>query len=160
MKKNHYSSFVLIGIGLYFFIIQLNHPLIQKLNTWSVLVIAIGIWLILHYLKEKNQHSFIQGLTILFIGIHFYGVDHFHNWFNHWAIFPLAWGVALLIAYIITKKYLKQSIGIIGFALLFIFSDKLPDWFPSLEVIESRIIAHWPLLLIGLGVFLYIFKRK
>lgn len=160
MKKNKYTSLLLIGIGLYFFIIQFNHPLIESLNTWSVLIIAIGIWLVFLYLKGKNQQLLSQGLTVLFIGIHFYGIDHFQNWINHWAMIPLSWGLALIITSVVTRKYLLPAIFVTLFSLLFIFSDKLPSWFISLQPIESEIIAHFPLLLIALGIVLYVSKNK
>lgn len=160
MKKNQYASYILIGMGLYFFIIQFNHPLIHKLNTWSVLVIATGLWLLFLYVKGKNQQYLTQGLTVLFIGIHFYGLDHFANWINHWAMFPLAWGLALFITYVFSRKNLWQSIGLIGISLLFIFSRNLPSWIPSLQPIENEITSHFPILLIALGIILYISKRK
>lgn len=160
LKRNDYTALLLIAIGLYFFITQFDHPIIDRLHTWSTLVIAVGIGCLFAYMKKKNPSFLIQGFTITFIGFHLYALEYIPGWNNHWAMYPLMWGLALLITYVFTRKYLYASFGFIIFSLLFIFSHKLPDWFPSVTPIENEIATHWPLILIGLGIILYVYKRK
>lgn len=160
MNQRNFIAYVCIGIGLYFFLTQFSHPLIKLLQTLSVWVILVGLIFLFNYIKEKNASSLVQGLSILLIGVHMYGVDYIQGWLHHWAMYPLAVGIAFLLTSLVTKKAMIPSIMLIAFSLLFIFDEKLPDWFPSFTQIDLQIDEHWPLLLIGIGIILLFFKRK
>lgn len=159
-KSNNYTAYALIGIGLYFFITQYSHPLIQALDTWPMLIIGLGTWLVLRTMKLKNSQLFTQGWILVFIGIHFYGLKHMQAWIDHWAMFPLMWGLAYFFTYIFTKQFLVPSISLIVLSLVCIFSESLPTWIPSFTRIQNELLLHWPLILIGMGLLFYFYKRK
>ncbi len=160
MGRQHvYFPYALIGIGFYFFIIQFDHPLIQKLNTWPIVLIAFGLFGLLKFMQKKKPSLFFEGLLILLIGIHFYGLKHISHWPDDSSVFLFIWGVCLLLLFMMTKKHLMLSLILIAVSLIFFFSDHLPTWLPSFNHIQAEINAHWPLVVIGLGVLLLFYKK-
>lgn len=159
-KQNEYFAYILIVVGLYFFMIQFDHPLIHALNSWPVILIGVGLVILFTYMQRRKPHLFFEGSLILLIGIHFYGLMHVPEWPNDSSVFLFIWGFSLFLSYILTKKHLFLSITLIVGSLVFFFSDQLPTWFSSIIQIQEELDTHWPLLLIGLGILLLFLKRK
>src|SRR5690625_4224165 len=105
-QRKNYFAYALIAVGFYFLITQFNHPLIDRLHSWPVLLIGIGLWLTITHIKDSNRSLLFEGLVVLLIGIHFYGLLHLSNWPNDWSIFPLIFGLSLFLTFVSRKKHL------------------------------------------------------
>lgn len=159
-QRKHYFAYLLIAVGFYFFITQFNHPLIDWLHSWPVLLIGIGLWLTISHIKDSNRSFLFEGLVVVLVGIHFYGLLHLSNWPNDWSIFPFIFGLALFLAFVSSKKHLFLSLALILLSVLFFYVDQLPNWVPLLRTIEVEIQAHWPVIIIMVGILLVFYKRK
>lgn len=159
MKKKHtFSGFLLIGIGLYFLLRQLELPIITDFYSWPTLLIIIGLAFLIHSYTSKDYQNLFSGTIILGLGIHFHGVNHYSFWIDNWGVYLLIVGIAFIVRFLKTKKGLVPGIILIGLSLIVIFAVNLPpylNWiYPILELLER----FWPIVLIGLGI--YYLKRK
>lgn len=152
-RQNTFASYLLIGIGIYFLLRKLEIPIITDFYSWPTLLIIIGIALLIHsYTVNDYQHLF-SGTIILGIGIHFHGVNHYEFWLDHWAVYLLIAGIAFIVRGIRTKKGFIMGALLIGLAILFIFSFKLPGMFDWIYDVTAILETFWPLLLIVLGIY-------
>lgn len=159
MKKQHtFAGFLLIGIGLYFLLRQLELPIITDFYSWPTLLIIIGLAFLIHSYTSKDYQKLFSGTIILGLGIHFHGVNHYAFWIDDWGVYPLIVGIAFIVRFLKTKKGLMPGLVLIGLSLLIIFAINLPpylNWiYPVLEFLEK----FWPIVLIGFGI--YFLKRK
>lgn len=160
MKKQHaFTAYILIGLGIYFLILQLNLELFRSFYSWPTFLIIIGIAFLLHsYSAREYQHIF-TGTLLLGLGIHFHGLENYSFWFDHWSAYALIVGVAFLVRFTKTKRGLLPAAILIGIALLMIFSVSLPEWFKWINDIAVFIETFWPVALIVLGVYFLLYKK-
>jgi membrane-bound ClpP family serine protease len=157
-KHNSFAAYILIGVGVYFLVRQLDMPAFAMLDSWPVLVIIIGVALLLHsYTAGDYQHLF-SGTIVLGIGVHFYGLEHFDFWIDHWAMYLLIIGIAFIIRFLRTKKGWLPGILFTGLALITIFSDQMPLPAGLADDITAMIEKFWPVLFIVTGIILL--KKK
>lgn len=159
MKKKHtFSGFLLIGIGLYFLLRQLELPIITDFYSWPTLLIIIGLAFLIHCYTSKEYQNLFAGTIILGLGIHFHGVGHYSFWIDNWGVYLLIVGIAFVVRFLKTKKGLVPGLIFIVLSLIIIFAVNLPpylDWiYPGLELLEK----FWPIVLIACGI--YFLKRK
>lgn|SRR5690625_3832732 len=156
LKRNHlFLAYVLIGIGLYFLLKQINipFPFIENLTSWPTLIIIIGIALLLHSYAVRDYENLFSGTIVLGIGIHLHGLQNYTNWINHWAVYLLIVGIAFIVRFFKTKNNFFIGLMCVVISILFIF----PINTPLLRKIHSYDIV-WPIGLIMLGI--YLLRRK
>lgn len=156
-KRNLFTSYILIGLGIYFLIKQLEFSFFEPFIGWSTIVIIIGIAFLLHSYTAKEQSHLFTGIILLGIGIHFHGLQNYDFWYNHWSIYTLIIGIAYLFMFFKTKKGLIPSVVLLSISIIMIFSITLPDWFKGIYGIIDFIETFWPVILIVLGIY---FIRK
>lgn len=157
-KQNTFTGFLLIAVGGYFLLNEWKLPFITGFNSWTTLLMFIGIALLLHSYTTKDYQHLFTGTFLLGLGIHLHGVNHYDFWVDHWAVYPLIIGIAFIVRGLRTKK--GTGIGflfMIG-SLLFIFSPRLPESFHWLQVLTHYISRFWPVIIIVVGF--YLLKRK
>lgn len=160
MKKQHaFSAYILIGIGVYFLIRQLNLSLFANFYSWPTFLMIIGIAFLIHSYSTKEYQNIFVGVLLLGLGIHFHGLENYPFWFDHWASYALIVGVAFLIRFFKTKTGLIPASVLIGLALLMIFSVTLPEWFDWIYGIADFFETFWPVALIGIGIYFLRFKK-
>ncbi|GAA0601330.1 hypothetical protein GCM10009001_17550 [Virgibacillus siamensis] len=158
-KRNTFAAYLLIGVGIFFLLRKLEIPIITDFYSWPTLLIIIGLALLLYsYTTNDYQHLF-SGTLILGIGIHFHGMTHYEFWIDHWAVYLLIVGIAFIVRAIRTRKGFVMGVILIGLAIMFIFSFKLPGKFDWVYDITAVLESFWPLFLIGLGVY-WLKKKK
>ena len=159
MKKNNsLLAYILIIIGVFFLLKQLKIPLITNFYSWQTVLIVTGIiFLFYSYVQKKDQHLF-SGTVILGLGIHFYGLEHYHFWSHHWGMYTIIIGIAFIIRATKTKKGYILGILFIGFSIFMIFSSTMPAYFHWMNDITQIITDYWPIFLIVIGV--YLLKKK
>lgn len=160
MKKQHaFTAYILIGIGVYFLIKQLNLNLFENFYSWPTFLIIIGIAFLIHsYGAKEHQHIF-TGTLLLGLGIHFHGIENYDFWLDHWSIYALIVGVAFLIRFLKTKKGLLPGSILIGISLLMIFSISLPTWFQWIYDVAEFLETFWPIALIVIGIYFLRYKK-
>lgn len=158
-KKNAFSAYLLIGIGVYFLLRQLKIPILTDFYSWQTLLIIVGLALLIHSYTSKNYQNLFTGTIVLGLGIHFHGVAHYSFWIDHWAVYLLIVGIAFIVRYVHTKSGLFPGVLLIAFAIIMIFSIQLPIWFDWIYIVINFIEKFWPILLIVLGVYLLTKKK-
>lgn len=157
-KQNSFAAYILIGIGLYFLIKQINLPVLADFYSWPTLLIIVGIALLIHSYSAKDYQNLFSGTIVLGLGIHFHGLNHYSFWINHWAMFPLIIGIAFIVRFLRTKNGLFPGIILIGVSMLMIFSIDVPEWLSWIYIVFDFLEKFWAIALIILGVFLL--KKK
>jgi hypothetical protein len=159
MKKNNsLLAYILIIIGVFFLLKQLKIPLITNFYSWQTVLIVTGIiFLFYSYVQKKDQHLF-SGTVILGLGIHFYGLEHYHFWSHHWGMYTIIIGIAFIVRATRTKKGYILGILFIGFSIFMIFSSTMPAYFHWMNDVTQIITDYWPIILIVIGV--YLLKKK
>lgn len=160
MKKQHaLSAYVLIGVGIYFLIRQLDLALFANFYSWPTFLMIVGVSFLIHSYSAKEYDNILIGVILLGLGIHFHGLENYTFWFNHWSVFPLIVGFAFLCRFSKTKSGLIPATILIGIALLMIFSVTLPAWFQWIYGVIDFLETFWPVALIAVGIYLLRFKK-
>lgn len=159
MKKKHaFAGFLLIGIGLYFLLRQLEIPIITDFYSWPTLVIIIGLAFLIHSYTSKEYQNLFSGTIILGLGIHFHGVNHYSFWIDGWGVYLLIVGIAFIVRFLKTKKGLVPGLVLVGLSLIMIFAVNLPPYLNWIYQVLDIAEQYWPVVLIVIGV--YLLKRK
>ncbi|MFD1039542.1 LiaI-LiaF-like domain-containing protein [Virgibacillus byunsanensis] len=157
-KQNTFAAYILIGIGIYFLLRELRIPIITDFYSWPTLLIIIGLAILIYSYSAKDYQHLFSGTIVLGIGIHFHGLNHYAFWIDHWAVYILIIGIAFFIRYLRTKQGLLPSVILVVISLMMIFSLQLPAWFSWIYVVFDYLDSFWPIILIGVG--LYLLKKK
>src|SRR5690625_929446 len=126
-KQDAFIAYILIGIGVYFLIKQLELQIFSPFYSWPTFLIIIGIAFLIHSYSTNDYDHIFTGALLLGLGIHFHGLENYDFWFDHWSVYPLIIGIAFLVRYLKTKTGLIHGTILVGIALFMIFSVKLPD---------------------------------
>ncbi|MBR7796933.1 MAG: LiaI-LiaF-like domain-containing protein [Bacillota bacterium] len=157
-KQQTLTAYLLIGIGVFFLLQQLNIPILSNFYSWQTIIILIGLVLLIHSYVTKSYQNLFTGTVILGLGIHFYGIAYYSFWIDHWAMYLLIVGIAFIIRYLHTKEGIIPGLLLIVFAIIMLFSIQLPVWFNWIYIVVEYLERFWPVILIVLG--LYLLKRK
>lgn len=158
-KQNKFVAYILIGIGIYYLIQQLDLSLFETFYTWPTFLLIIGIAFLIHSYAESDYQYIFVGTIILGLGIHFHGVQNYDFWLDHWSIYALIVGIAFIFRGLKTSTGFITGFVLIGISLLMIFSVTLPKWFQWLYGVQDFLATFWPVVLIGLGIYYLKFKK-
>lgn len=158
-KKNHLSAFILIGIGSYFLLKQLQIPLLNQFTLWPALLIIIGTSFLLHSYLNRDHDKIFPGVFILGTGIHLHGLATYGSWIDNWGIYALIIGIALLLRFQKTKTGLYPGLLMLSLGLFVILTANHPILFDSIQQRISSLIDYWPVGLIIFGIYLLIKKK-
>lgn len=156
-KQNLFIAYLLIGLGVYFLIKQLDLAIFRPFVGWPTILAIIGVSFLLHSYSTKDKQTIFIGVIFLGLGIHFHGLQHYDFWYNHWSVYTLIIGIAYFLRFIYTKKGLIPAVVLITISVIMIFSISLPEWFQGIYGIIDFIETFWPVILIAIGIY---FIRK
>jgi hypothetical protein len=156
-QQSKFSGFILIGIGLFFFAIQMNIEVIQPYLTWPTLVLIIGLALLMQAGSGKDSASLFSGVFLTGLGIHFHAVSKIPSWPEPLQMITLLTGIAFLIQYKKAKDGLIPGLLITSLSLWLIFFNHNT---PSVENIFAKAESFWPIILMVLGAYFIFFKKK
>ncbi|KAB8134711.1 hypothetical protein F9U64_11270 [Gracilibacillus oryzae] len=159
MKKNSLLAYLLIGIGLFFLLRELQLPILTDFYSWPTLLILIGAAFLINSFSGKEEKSIFPGVVLLGLGIHFHGLNHYSFWIDHWGMYTLIISIAFLLRFAKTKQGIIPGIVLLAISIFAMFVDNQPGWFVWIHELMSWIEKFWPVVLIGLGAYLLI-KRK
>lgn len=139
---------ILIGLGVYFFLRELDLPQLAAYLSWPVILIIIGAaFLITSFSSQKQKMLVLPGSILTLLGIHFWGMHFSPEWPTHWSFFPGIVGLAFLLTFLRTREtsqLVPATILLAVFVLAYLFNDL------------SLILDWWPVALIIVGVFLLV----
>ncbi|MFD1358382.1 hypothetical protein ACFQ4X_10745 [Fictibacillus halophilus] len=156
-QQSKFSGFILIGIGLFFFAIQMNIEVIQPYLTWPTLILIIGLALLIQAGSGKDSASLFSGVFLTGLGIHFHAVSKIPSWPEPLQMITLLTGIAFLIQYKKAKDGLIPGLLLTSLSLWLIFFNNNT---PSVESIFAKAESFWPIILMVLGAYFIFFKKK
>lgn len=159
-KQGVFPGIILVGIGLYFLLDQLNISLLKAFYTWPSLVIIIGIALLAQAYISRDYQNIVPGFILFGFGVHFHLTRMFSFWPDHWAMFTLVIGCAFLLRFQKTKVGLLPGLLLLILSILALFYHEVIGWLGWVGSIVSLVERYWPLALIGAGIYLLFFKKK
>lgn len=154
-RKTVSTGIILILIGLYFLLKQLNItiPYSNLVFTWPSILFVIGIILAYQGFSNRDDNKMFSGTLLAGLGIYFHGVISFNHWSYHWAHFTLIISIAFFMKYYVNKREgIVPAFILLGISAFSLFSDELLGLIGQFQ-------AFWPLILIGLGIYFLFFKK-
>lgn len=152
-KKSLIWGLILIIIGLIFLGNNLGWFYLSWNNLWPLLMVGGGILFWFGWLTNRKESGLIMpgtiliGYGLLFLYCTLYGWDYMENL---WQVFLLMPGLGFLLMYLLPPQHerglLIPGFILTGMALIFWFDRTFMQYF-------------WPLLLIGVGVYLLLKNR-
>lgn len=152
-NRNSFIAYLLIALGVYFLIKQLDLMFFRPFIGWPTMIAVIGLVFLLHSYTARQDNSLFIGVILLGFGIHFHGSQNYIFWYDHWSIYTLIVGIAYFVLFLKTKKGFIKAIILLSISIIMIFSISLPSWFKGIFGVIDFIETFWPVILIGLGVY-------
>ena len=150
MKEKYYIGGMFILAGILFLLS--NFQLISFSYSWPSFVLLPGVLFFLAFFEERKSIGLLMPASILTCyGLLFFYCEMF-GW-EHldllWPVFIIAPGIGFFLMYYLGKK--EKGLLIPGSILIFIGLINI-----GLQDMSS---FFWPILLIGVGLFLLLFKK-
>lgn len=158
-KNNSFAAYLLIGVGIYFLLIQFEIPILAKFSSWPTLLMITGIAFLLSAYRTKDYQTIFPGIIVLGLGIHFHGLENYPSWVNHWSVYPFIVGIAFIIRYLKTKSGLFIGLLLTGISSIMLFSITVPRWFSWIYSVTDLIENFWAIGLIIIGIYLLVRKK-
>lgn len=157
-RRPYFLGIILIILG---FILLLDKVDVFEYSWPMILILVGGAFLGSDYLNKQSRSTFV-GLLLMLLGLAFLGIEY--DWFgwrlhDEWPVLLLAVGLAFLFTSLIRKE--KRGMQVPGTVITL-----LGLFFLAVEArwIDSRFVDDvydwWPLLLLGVGVWLIVDKKR
>ncbi|KAA0549214.1 hypothetical protein FZW96_04695 [Bacillus sp. BGMRC 2118] len=159
-KQSIFPGIILIGIGLYFFLDQLQFTVLQPFYSWPTLLLIIGVAFLAQAYSNREYQNIIPGFILVGIGAHFHLITLFPQWPEHWAVYTIIIGIAFLLRFQQTKTGLVPALLLIVVSIIALFYHKLSGWLGWIGALVEIIETYWPAGLILAGIYLLFIKRK
>ncbi len=161
MKQQRiFPGIILIGFGLYFYLQQVNILLFQNFFTWPTLLIIVGIAFLGQGYGERDYEAILPGTILVGFGLHFHIVKRLEIWPDHIGTFILIISLGFLLRYQKTRTGLFQGLLFLILSIILLFYDKVAGWLGVIEGSMGTAWEFWPVIIIGIGVFLLFSKKK
>lgn len=158
-SQRFFTGSILIGFGGYFFLQQTQLEYLQQLTGWPTLLMIVGIAFLWQGYGSRDHEMIFPGVVLFGFGIHIHVVTHLTIWADHIGIFVLVIALAYLLRYQKIRNGLWQGILFLVLACALLFYDKMIAWLGILESRVSLVGRFWPVLLIAIGIY-FIMKKK
>jgi hypothetical protein len=155
-----FPGIILIGIGAYFFLQQVNISILPQAFTWPTLVLIIGIAFLAQGYVGKDYEAILPGVLLVGIGLYFDVLNHYVFWRNPAGAFVLMIGIGCLLRYQKTHSGLIQAVLFLILSIILLYYDKFSSEIGLLQNGFSIIWKFWPLIIIVIGFFLLSKKQK
>lgn len=148
--KNHllFIGTLAICTGGFFLMEKFQLPFFHFFQKWPTILLILGIAYFVQGTVGKEQHALFFSVILCGLSLHFLFSPYVSTWPNHWGVYTLILGFALLTQ---KNKNLKIAILLITVSLFTIFYSDFQVW-------QNKLMSYWhklwPILLIGLGIYL------
>jgi hypothetical protein len=154
-----FPGIILIGVGAYFFLQQLNLTILPEFFTWPTLMLIIGIAFLGQGYIGGDFEAILPGVILVGFGLYFHVLSHYAFWNNQVGAFVLIIGIGCLLRYQKTHTGLFQAVLFLILSIILLYYDKFSSDLGLLQNGVSIIWKFWPLIIIVIGFFL-LYKRK
>ncbi|NRD76029.1 hypothetical protein HPT25_00715 [Bacillus sp. BRMEA1] len=162
MKNQHiFPGIILIGFGAYFFLQQAGITIFQSFFTWPTLLIIVGIAFLGQAYMAKDHEAILPAVIITGFGLHFLLAGHVSFWPKNtigMLIFIISAGYFLRFQR--TKNGLFQAFLFLIISVLLLFNDKIARYLGFLQHGMNLVWKFWPALLIIIGIYFLLKKKK
>lgn len=158
-NKKIFSGIIFIGVGAYFFLQQAGIALTQQFFTWPTLLMIAGIAFLAQGYVGGDFEAIMPGTVLVGYGLHYHFLQSNAFFSNQAGTFVLFIGIGCLLRYFKTRSGLFQTILFLILALFLIFYNKFTADAGLLQNGVSIFWKFWPVLLIGIGLY-FLLKRK
>ncbi|BCB05026.1 LiaI-LiaF-like domain-containing protein [Bacillus sp. KH172YL63] len=155
-----FPGIILIGFGIYFYLQQANIVLFQEFFTWPTLLIIVGLAFLGQGYAGRDHEAILPGTILVGFGLHFHVVHKLAIWPDHMGTFILIIALGFLLRYQKTGAGLFQGVLFLTLSILLLFSDKAVRWLGLIEGSVGTAWEFWPIVIIGIGVYLLFIKKK
>ncbi|MFA9558635.1 LiaI-LiaF-like domain-containing protein [Evansella sp. AB-rgal1] len=161
MKRNNViPGIILILVGLYYLLkqFQISIPFSDSLFAWPSILVAIGFVLAFQGHSNRDDNKIFSGTILLGLGVFFHGIHTFHLWSYHWGYITLIVSIAFFMKHFVTKRDgIVPGIILLIISLFALYSYQVTTW---IQTFFSTFDTFWPIIFIGIGVYLLFFRRK
>lgn len=150
-KKTLVPGIVLIVLGIIFLLP--NFTSLRWREIWALFVLAPGIWLFVLYAGDREKYGLLMPASVITVcgAILLYcSLTDWSAMEDLWPLFIMAPGLGFVLMYLLGKKepgLLVPAVVLLGLGLLFLVNWDLHGFF-------------WPVILIGIGLFLLLRRRR
>jgi hypothetical protein len=155
-----FPGVILIGFGAYFLLQQIGMTIFQQFFTWPTLIIIVGIAFLGQGYSAKDYEAILPGVIMFGFGLHFHLVNHISFWpQNTIGMLILIISLGFFLRFQKVNNGLSQAFLFLILAVLLLFYDKIAGYLGLLQNGMSIVWKFWPALLIVVGIY-FLLKRK
>ncbi|MCM3568372.1 LiaF transmembrane domain-containing protein [Neobacillus mesonae] len=155
-----FPGIILIGFGIYFLLQQAGVSFFQTFSTWPTLIIIVGLAFLGQGYGAKDAESILPGVIMFGFGLHFLLAGRITSWpHNHIGMLILIISIGFFLRFQRTNNGLFQAFLFLIISVLLLFYDQIAGYFGLLQSGMSFIWKFWPALLIVVGIY-FLLKRK
>ena len=156
-----FPGIILIGFGAYFLLEQTGLTIFHQFSTWPTLLIIVGIAFLGQGYRTNEHESILPGVIMAGFGLHFHLVGKVSFWpSNNIGMLILIISLGYFLRFQKTSKGLFQAFLFLILAGLLLFYDKVISYFDLLQNGMGFIWKFWPALLIVVGIYFLLKKKK
>jgi hypothetical protein len=155
-----FPGVILIGFGAYFLMQQMGITMFQAFFTWPTLLIIVGLAFLGQGYAAKDHEAILPGVIMAGFGLHFHLVNRITIWpHNTIGMLILIISIGFFLRFQKTSNGLFQAFLFLLIAVLLLFYDKIAGYLGLLQNGLSTVWKFWPALLIIIGIY-FLLKRK
>ncbi|MFF2447745.1 LiaI-LiaF-like domain-containing protein [Neobacillus sp. NPDC058068] len=155
-----FPGIILIGFGAYFLLQQTGLSFFQQISTWPTLIIIVGAAFLGQGYLAKDYEAVLPGVIMAGFGLQFYLAGRVSFWPpNHIGMLILIISIGFFLRFQKTGSGLFQAFLFLILSVMLLFYDKIAGYFGLLQNGMSFIWKFWPALLIVVGIY-FLLKRK
>jgi hypothetical protein len=155
-----FPGVILIGFGAYFLLQQMGITMFQAFFTWPTLLMIVGLAFLGQGYTAKDNEAILPGVIMAGFGLHFHLVNRISIWpHNTIGMLILIISIGFFLRFHKTSNGLLQAFLFLLIAVLLLFYDKIAGYLGLLQNGLSTVWKFWPALLINVGIY-FLLKRK
>jgi hypothetical protein len=155
-----FPGIILIGFGAYFLLQQTGITIFQQFSTWPTLLMIVGIAFLGQGYAAKEYEAILPGVIMAGLGLHILLVGRVGFWpSNNIGMLILIISFGFFLRFQKAGSGLFQAFLFLILAILLLFYDKITSYFDLLQNGMSFVWKYWPALLIVVGIY-FLLKRK
>ena len=155
-----FPGIILIGFGVYFLLQQAGISFFQQFSTWPTLIMIVGAAFLGQGYGANDSEAILPGVICFGFGLHFQLIGRLDFWpQNNIGMLILIISIGFFLRFQKTSTGLFQAFLFLIISGLLLFYDKIAGYFGLLQSGMSFIWKFWPALLIVVGIY-FLLKRK
>jgi hypothetical protein len=155
-----FPGMILIGFGIYFYLQQSTITIFREFYTWPTLLIIVGAAFLVQGYKGREYESILPGTILTGFGLHFHILNKISIWPDHMGVFILIISLGFLLRYQKSGNGMFQGVLFLILAIILLFYDKVLKWLGFLQGGVDVIREFWPIIIVLIGVYLLLIKKK